>query len=462
MSHLCLTDDTKSEIITRSRDIIAEVRCAAFQRATRNCDIRHLTVPQRVQLVGDGLRDREPSVRKACLELLKKWLENESKDDLSDTDLLCQFLSLFGVERQGAEPQVALIANELILLRPGFQVPETFPAGNSDATAKDYTSEIALLWRVTAEKLKKDSKDIELDEIMPELRDFCEYIKYLTENRKTFALKQILLLLDLSDLADEVGRRHLSSLLREIVGVAQPTDDDNELAAGSEVKVIPIILDHELATLVVHQMRRATPDAADFVRQINELKADLQDHLQIDDDLRQRLLDEEKQLQHKESLRSEIQKKIRGEKNSELRDKMEQKLDEMEAEIDTLKDRDQSRMFINKWISERCLVLIESLLQSSGEGLMSDNEINNLRNWTAEVGLGHLDSGVRARAMRCVGLLYLLSGSIMRNQLLPFVIAVRNDEFPVRLAALKAIFGTRNRFFCRFDQGLPFARDQIL
>lgn len=373
-------------------------------------------------------------MRTACVDMLKKWLADGDTTDDEEQNELCRFLKLFDIEVHDTEQQAVVLARELLQISK-FDPP-------SEVQPQDLTPEMALLWRVYCEKLRKENKEAELDEAMPELRRFVDYIKFFTENQKLFILKQILLLLDANDMTDEVGRRILSSLLREIIGVAIPPagEDDEDTTLGAEVKIIPIIIDHDLATIIVQQMRRATPDEADFVRQINELKAELEDLLQVDDRVKENHLAEEALIAKKKEELNAVRKAFRNERSSSAREQLEAQIEALENEIDTIEESEKRRALMNRWIAERCLVLIETLLQSSREGLMGENEVKQLRDWTAEVGLGHADANVRARAMRCVGLLYLLSPTLQRNHILPFVIAVQKDEPPVQLAALRAIF----------------------
>ena len=91
VANLVLTSHTLDHVIRRTRDISDAVRRCTFLILSEKCTIRQLKIKQRLQLLRDGLQDRNDSVKEACMRgLLRNWcltLDGDIYDLLRRLDL---------------------------------------------------------------------------------------------------------------------------------------------------------------------------------------------------------------------------------------------------------------------------------------------------------------------------------------------------------------------------------------
>ena len=68
---------TLPAVLAATRDKSAVVRKEAYKYVKLNIDIKALTVAQRLKLLGEGLKDRFPDVRKECVKMLcEAWYDS--------------------------------------------------------------------------------------------------------------------------------------------------------------------------------------------------------------------------------------------------------------------------------------------------------------------------------------------------------------------------------------------------
>lgn len=80
--NLPVNPQTMPLVLARSRDLDPILRRTVFQGSLNPSIVpaRTLTIAQRVQLVQNGLTDRDPSVRKAAASMLGGWLDQDEGD----------------------------------------------------------------------------------------------------------------------------------------------------------------------------------------------------------------------------------------------------------------------------------------------------------------------------------------------------------------------------------------------
>jgi condensin complex subunit 3 len=109
LSHIAITKRHIPEIMKRARDVVVEVRRHTFTVLAANCELKHTTIAQRATLLLDGLKDREQSVRDACIGLCMAWMRAK---DLN----IVKFAEALDVEV--APEAISLVIKELFKVSP--------------------------------------------------------------------------------------------------------------------------------------------------------------------------------------------------------------------------------------------------------------------------------------------------------------------------------------------------------
>ena len=79
-----------------------------------------------------------------------------------------------------------------------------------------FTPETAMYWRVLTKYLRDEGAEDCLELLLPELTPFCQYVRhYVLE--MDFVARELVAITGVFDLADEVGRQHLVSLVKALL-----------------------------------------------------------------------------------------------------------------------------------------------------------------------------------------------------------------------------------------------------
>ncbi|WVO20456.1 uncharacterized protein IAS62_001753 [Cryptococcus decagattii] len=255
-------------ILARTRDVDPIIRRTVFAGVLSIealPDPRVLTIAQREEVVRNGLGDREPSVRKAAAGMLAGWL------DLAEGDLL-EFLSRFDViSSQVAEDALMSI----FVTRPELLQGIEF----EDEYWTTLTPEKSFLVRVFVDRCMtiKDTARIENSIPVVTALAFCvqeEYNKLVQAVNegaddanlieRTFIVGELLKLAVNLDYADEIGRRKMFQLAREMISQINLPDpliprclDVLSKIANGERDLIRVVVD------VVTELREGEGDEED-------------------------------------------------------------------------------------------------------------------------------------------------------------------------------------------------------
>ncbi|EAL23115.1 hypothetical protein CNBA6400 [Cryptococcus deneoformans B-3501A] len=255
-------------ILARTRDVDPILRRTVFAgvfSAEALPDPRILTIAQREEVVRNGLGDREPSVRKAAAGMLAGWL------DLAEGDLL-EFLSRFDVtSSQVAEDALMSI----FVTRPEVLQGIEF----EDEYWTTLTPEKSFLVRVFVDRCVAIKDTTRLEESIPVVTALAfrvqeEYNKLVqavnegaddaTLMERTFIVGELLKLAVNLDYADEIGRRKMFQLAREMISQINLPDpliprclDVLSKIANGERDLIRVIVD------VVTELREGEGDEED-------------------------------------------------------------------------------------------------------------------------------------------------------------------------------------------------------
>ncbi|KAL1410056.1 chromosome condensation complex Condensin, subunit G [Vanrija albida] len=218
--NLPTTPETLPHLLARTRDVDPILRRTVFMGSLGPAhlpDARVLSIAQRESVVQNGLGDRDPTVRKAAAAMLGGWL------DQADGDVL-QLLTRFDVVSSNVAED-ALIS--VFVTRPDvFDNLEL-----DDAWWASLTPEKAFLARVFAEYCVNNNKTNRMEEVMPVVTALAfkiqdEYNKLVGLNvdededkaaEQAFIVGELLRVAINLDYADEIGRRKMFQLAREMI-----------------------------------------------------------------------------------------------------------------------------------------------------------------------------------------------------------------------------------------------------
>ncbi|WWC72552.1 uncharacterized protein I206_106514 [Kwoniella pini CBS 10737] len=213
---------TLPHILARTRDVDPILRRTVYAgslSATALPDPRVLSIAQREEIVRNGLGDREGTVRKAAAGMLGGWVDHVEGD-------MIEFLSRFDVvSSQVAEE--ALIS--VFVTRP--EILDTIEF--SEEYWKSLTPEKAFLSRVFVDHCINNKDDSRVEEVLPVVTALAftiqdEYNKLVGSTNdgdqdvtdRTFIVGELLKLAVNLDYADEIGRRKMFQLAREMISQA--------------------------------------------------------------------------------------------------------------------------------------------------------------------------------------------------------------------------------------------------
>ncbi|KAG7094853.1 hypothetical protein E1B28_005661 [Marasmius oreades] len=250
-----VTSETLPVILTRTRDVDTITRKLVFSAALQNKldHPRRLTIAQREEIVKAGLGDREPAVRVAAGKLVTSWFDlvvTESQgppegsfvgDDGGVMRGLIKFLSLFDVVGPGEAVAVdAVLA--LFTTRPSLLDAFVF----SDDFWNDLSPETVILARIFVDHCIHSKQEVRLEAAsLPVLTAFAYNIQQgyndmlsvleeveLMEARKgdeaseakeeelankEMILGQLLMIVLKLDFMDEIGRRKIFSVAKDML-----------------------------------------------------------------------------------------------------------------------------------------------------------------------------------------------------------------------------------------------------
>ena len=124
VDNICVCKRTLKALLSRVRDIKSEVRIAAYERISKEVDIRHMSTSMRNMVLQFGLHDRDLCVKAAARDLVLKWtadLDNKVPKllqliNLSQNEETVELLGHFlmnEVENGAASQSLKQVVNEM-------------------------------------------------------------------------------------------------------------------------------------------------------------------------------------------------------------------------------------------------------------------------------------------------------------------------------------------------------------
>ncbi|RXG72423.1 Condensin complex subunit 3 [Armadillidium vulgare] len=202
-------------------------RFSAYLVLAQKVHIRSFTIAQRVMIISEGLKDRSSIVRQVVKKnILQAWLR------LVDGSVL-DLLKCLDIEASTDSAELAL--GSLFEDVPCGSLIENFDLleDNKLIPFEKLNTESAFYWRCLTKHLRSEKAEDQLDEILPDLSVFCNYLlEYFGRNspeeedpqetavylmEKEFVCQQLITMTSHFDLSDEVGRKSLCTLVHRLL-----------------------------------------------------------------------------------------------------------------------------------------------------------------------------------------------------------------------------------------------------
>ena len=440
LHQIAVSKKTLPAIVARTRDTKEAIRRHAYRMIGDKVEVTALTIAQRMQLLECGLFDRTAAVKSACADMLcNSWLVSLGQDPIR----LLRCLDLGG-ETDATTCEQAIAA---VLMRTGPTAKQ----------ARDFAAldpETALFWKAACAHARSNSVDktTALETLLPgtteyaaQVRDYAERAisahnntgqdKTVSEETVTgfdnaFIALQLLEIAAWADYGDEVGRRTMTAVARDLLG-----------AEG---------LPAAFVTPLVRLVALLHPDHSDRLRLVAEVVADLREPLQCGppgaakQESRARELKMAALRVQLMTMQDKKEAAVAAEDYAAA-DAAKCELAKLEAEKDALvqaNTRAAEPVRVRRddpatWLA--CLTIVRELLASTRLPLTSPT-MGTLVAGLIVPGVQHADPTVRNAAVRALGLCALLNRDFARTHILLFLQVVQVDQEVLQQSALEVLF----------------------
>ena len=432
--NLPITPATLPYLLERARDFDGATRRALYARLLPALgDFRHLSLTHREKLLRWGLRDRDDAVRKATARLFReRWIEDvaashrqqpenhegdEANKDIQvqvptapSYDGLLELLERIDIVNSGGETGIALEAmREFWDGRPDYREAIAF----DDAFWNELIPESAFVVRTLNAYCRSNSNDTRLIDLietkMPEVTKFAfllqKQITVLIEQvekiatpegegedgaeveedtvQQEFVVEQMLHIALTLDYSDEIGRRKMSSLMRESLAMPE--------------------LPEESTKLVVEVLRTVCGlyDAGEreFCEVVLEAIAEVHDTIMGEEPTEN---DDESFHSARSELSSEDTPPAKGNRKKKRNDDSEINEDASEG------TEDEEKAIKEIMVNMKCLHIAQCMLQNVQCNLEQNSHLVTMLNNLVVPAVRSQEAPIRERGLLCLGLCCLL------------------------------------------------------
>ncbi|GAB5588119.1 chromosome condensation complex Condensin [Umbelopsis nana] len=398
-------DQTKRSIpyiIERARDVDPINRRFVFLKPMAEIqDFRMLSISQRHQLLDWGLKDRDALVLKAVSKMISThWIRH------ADHNLL-EFLERLEVVDS---PSADAVLEAFLDARPDIIESIEF----NDQFWDNLSIESAFLARVFTKFLQKKQYLEKLDKVLPEVTRHAFYIqKYNnawqqasreTEGNYEYIVGQLLEMAKILDYADEIGRRKMFMLLREII-------------------MVPDIPDDHLSS-IVELIKTISLGEQDFTRIMIEIISDIREQVEPEDGA---FASEASQIPATPSKRMRL--------NSDAESPRPNPNNSGASEEDIDPDVIQKML-----IQIKCLNICRNMLERSEESLQDNSSMYGLLNELIIPSVQSKEVVLREEGLHCLGLCCCLDKTLGLHNVPLFIHCIRNGHEELQQKALMILF----------------------
>ncbi|KAI9777472.1 MAG: hypothetical protein M1839_008884 [Geoglossum umbratile] len=447
--NLPLTPTTLPYLLERARDLDPATRRALYSRLLPALgDFRHLSLSMREKLLRWGLRDRDENVRKAAGRLFReRWIENcvstqaTTQDGPQDGNTtteahppnfegLRELLERIDIVNSGVENGVAHEAMRCFWEgRVDYREEVVF----DDLFWEGLTAESAFVARSFNDFCRQqgDAKfEALVEEKMPEVTRLAFFLqrfinKLLESLRRVaeqgedaeedddvaeleFIVEQLLHIAQTLDYADEVGRRKMYALLREILSVPE--------------------LPEEVTRLIVEGLRGVCGgDPAgerEFCGVVLEAVAEVHDTI-TGDDIEEEFDPDESFHSAKSELSEDMPKKSKKARSRNPEEPGE--------------DNDEEKAMKEILVNMKCLYIAQCMLENVEGNLQQNIHLVTMLNNLVVPAVRSHEAPVRERGLTCLGLCCLLDKTLAEENLTLFLHCFNKGHDALQAAAIQII-----------------------
>ncbi|KAK5087654.1 chromosome condensation complex Condensin, subunit G [Exophiala xenobiotica] len=422
-------------------------------------DFRHLSLSMREKLLRWGLRDRDERVRKAAVKMFATmWIEQiartlqqtdaDQEETLpklkkgeyykADTVALVELLERIDILNAGQDDGVGLEAmKEFWSLRPDYFRVVSF----EDSFWTDLSAESAFMARSFYDYCSKNpnaQRQAEDDQKFPEVTRFGfhlqrelnralelrgsveEEVEEETLAEQDFIAEQLLHIAHTLDYTDEIGRRKMHGLLRQMLSVPDLPD--------------------EITRLAIETLRlTCTSDVAgekEFIFVVQEAIAEVHDSLNDNEDEEQDNGTNREQSPADDESFVSAHSELSTRSDATARRKPS-KLDKKLAKMTPEEQEDyQLRTLL---VQLKCLNIAHTMLQNITSDFSTNVSLETMLNTLIIPAIQSREAPLRERAIECLGLACLLSPSLAHDNHEMFVYCMKKGHEELRMQCLKIL-----------------------
>ncbi|KAK9876812.1 hypothetical protein WA026_015050 [Henosepilachna vigintioctopunctata] len=323
---IALRSDVIPILLLKIRDVDIGVRLAAFTRLSKLAG--SLTIEQRRLIIKCASLDSSDKIKNYIeSSLLPFWLEcfksnilcfmkavrfDASEIDVKETNELCEFIVKTFIKSKPLDNLIEVL---------------NFMDSAKLVPYEELNWETSNYWRIIVQYIHdNDRLSEELDNVLPELVHFCNYIRCFCEDlpemssttdflENQFILKQLFTITKIYDVSDPISRSSLNQVVRDTLRNVALTLDTVEVIVSN------------LETMIVDVEKRA--------RYINELISEISSPENIDEEIKiqSKFTEKIRALKEEVSDTSKRQERAINEKNYMLADSLEHELKQLANSI---------------------------------------------------------------------------------------------------------------------------------
>ncbi|BGP19048.1 hypothetical protein JCM10213_009242 [Rhodosporidiobolus nylandii] len=427
---------TLPALLRRTLDVDTINRRLTFSHVLAEIPALRLTLAQRTEVMGRGLRDREESVRKAAKKLVARWVEQVQEKEGG----VEEFVSLFDVhDDEGAK--VAEKALEAVFeVRPDLVEEVDF----DEDFYRALTPSLAFLARVYLNHLRAANSPA-LADVEPVVTALAFHIQAAwttlvvaleseekdeeREREGEFVLGELVGIAVDADYADEIGRRKMFELMREML-------QHSLLPAALIPKCLDVLLkgtqnERDLMRIVV-EIVQVLRRESDLVTSDSELGEPDETEDESDDDAGE--VSGEDGPRQKGKGKDRRKSGVRGPQDAERR----------------------------KELDLRCLFVVKALLERVMSALQENSMLHGLVAELIVPAVKTKDYEVRAQGLICLGLCCLLDKSMALDSFQLLARQSEATEGELQVKVLQVLFDLLVLHGISFGEERGFGTDIIL
>lgn len=450
MLNLIKTPNTLSYILERARDINSVNRRLVYSRVLKSMDLQcfeKIDFKILDQLIKWGLEDRDDSVRNACEKLISYHWINLFNGDL--IELLEHFNIIKSISIYPAVMRLLNVRDDIINRLK-------FPEG----IWKEFTVEIAFLFRCLFTVCVENEYFEVIDEHFPEAAVLAEYVRFYSDKRFLPAQQE-----SSSIPLSRADRKHLDFIIEQLLITADKYDFSDEIGRRSMLSVIRNLLSYKALSepliRIGHKvLKKLSINEKDFVTMAIEIINDLRDE---DIELQEQVEREKNKLQKKKNKQNKKRKFYSDNIEKPLSEVIEENEEEEEEEndednlnlfhsaVDSLvngKENDIDKSIINSIAKERepsaetiviCLTRSSCMLELVNEPLEQNILIMSLIETLITPAVRNSEPKVRELGVRNLGLCCLLDIQLAIENIYILGMCVSKGDELLKKIALQAI-----------------------